>query len=148
MNNKSYGLCYSNSVQFSGLEPAIEDGITDAGAHGQEVADPENEVVFLKIGHMFTILQWGHLWRVYKFLLTWTSGMKMIPRSCRMKKVFKGREETCVIMILKVCKVWMNVKSAAVSLTANIIARKDRIRVSFLSFFFSIPSESSCWCCR
>ena len=42
----------------------------------------------------------------------------------------------------------MNVKSAAVSLTANIIARKDRIRVSFLSFFFSIPSESSCWCCR
>ena len=58
MNNKSYGLCdiqYSNSVQFSGLEPAIEDGITDAGAHGQEVADPENEVVFLKIGHMFTI---------------------------------------------------------------------------------------------
>ena len=50
MNNKSYGLCYSNSVQFSGLEPAIEDGITDAGAHGQEVADPENEVVFLKIG--------------------------------------------------------------------------------------------------
>ena len=46
-----YIVTYSNSVQFSGLEPAIEDGITDAGAHGQEVADPENEVVFLKIGH-------------------------------------------------------------------------------------------------
>ena len=35
---------------FSGLEPAIENGITDAGAHGQEVTDPENEIVFLKIG--------------------------------------------------------------------------------------------------
>ena len=52
MNNKSYTVTNSNSVQFSGLEPAIEDGITDAGAHGQEVADPENEVVFLKIGQM------------------------------------------------------------------------------------------------
>ena len=53
MNNKSFKN--SNSVQFSGLEPAIEDGVADAGAHGQEVADPENEVVFLNIQNMVII---------------------------------------------------------------------------------------------